>query len=74
MFKSRRVKPEDSWQGSVVDKSRGMPDGSNMYHFVKVELADGGTKKIRVDKGLWASLAVGDRLVKERGEAEPRER
>ncbi|MEU6853505.1 hypothetical protein ABZ901_26725 [Actinacidiphila alni] len=72
MFKRKRVKAGDEWQGTVVDKSRGMLDGSNMYHFVKVELADGGgTRKFRVDKGLWASLDVGDRLVKRAGEAEP---
>ncbi|MEV3860799.1 hypothetical protein AB0J38_41640 [Streptomyces sp. NPDC050095] len=74
MFSSKRIKPEDSWQGTVVDKSRNMPDGSNMYHYVKVELSDGHTKKFRVDKDLWTSVDVGDHLVKQPGEDRPAKR
>jgi len=44
-----------------------MLDGANMYHFVKVRRADGQCMKVRVDRGLWKSIAVGDRLVKAPG-------
>ncbi|MEW2522406.1 DUF7489 domain-containing protein [Actinacidiphila alni] len=71
MFKRKRVKAEDEWQGTVVHKRRAMPDGSMMLYFVKVELADGETRKFRIKKDLWASLEVGDRLVKRAGEPEP---
>lgn len=53
----------------MVSKSRGMPDGSYVYRYVSIRFADGSTRKIRVDKGLWNSLATGDRLVKRAGSA-----
>ncbi|GAA1366804.1 DUF7489 domain-containing protein [Streptomyces beijiangensis] len=71
MFNSKRIKPEDSWRGAIVDKSRNIPDGSNMYHYIKVELTEGQTKKFRVDKALWETLEVGDRLIKQPGNAAP---
>ncbi|CAM5274163.1 hypothetical protein SSPIM334S_07512 [Streptomyces spiroverticillatus] len=71
MFTSRKVHEKDAWSGAVVDKSRGMSDGSNMYHYVQVRLEDGTTKKVRVDGTLWESLTTGDRLVKEAGTAAP---
>ncbi|MFE2584828.1 hypothetical protein [Streptomyces sp. NPDC059378] len=67
MFKSHKPGPDDAWEGIVEDKSRGMLDGANMYHFVKVRRADGQFMKVRVDRGLWKSIAVGDRIVKEPG-------
>ncbi|MEV7414789.1 hypothetical protein [Streptomyces sp. NPDC089919] len=57
----------DSWEGTVTDLSRGMLDGSNMYHFVEVRLSDGASLKLRIHRRLWKSLAVGDRLVKHPG-------
>jgi hypothetical protein len=69
MFKSHKTGPDDAWEGIVEDKSRGMLDGANMYHFVKVRRADGYFLKVRIDRGLWKSIAVGDRLVKEPGSA-----
>ncbi|GAA0466006.1 hypothetical protein GCM10010361_32640 [Streptomyces olivaceiscleroticus] len=44
-----------------------MLDGSNMYHFVEVSLADGESVKVRISRQLWKSIAVGDRLVKQPG-------
>lgn len=45
-----------------------MLDGANMYHFVKIRRADDGQLvKVRIDRGLWKSIAVGDRIVKEPG-------
>ncbi|WP_432175625.1 DUF7489 domain-containing protein [Streptomyces sp. Tue6028] len=67
MFTSRKPGPDDAWEGIVEDKSRGMLDGANMYHFVKVRCADGQSMKVRVDRGLWKSIVVGDRIVKEPG-------
>ncbi|MGW2787321.1 DUF7489 domain-containing protein [Streptomyces populi] len=67
MFKSHEPGPGDAWEGIVEDRSRGMLDGANMYHFVKVRRADGQCMKVRVDRGLWKSIAVGDRLVKAPG-------
>ncbi|MGW0994729.1 DUF7489 domain-containing protein [Streptomyces sp. NPDC002523] len=68
MFKSRKADGNESWEGVVTDKSRGMLDGSNMYHFVELRLADGEFVKVRIDRGLWKSIAVGDRIVKRPGD------
>ncbi|MEU7430755.1 hypothetical protein AB0B07_07795 [Streptomyces sioyaensis] len=67
MFKSRRVGRDDSWEGIVINKSRGMLDGSNMYHFVEVRLADGESVKVRISRRLWKSIVVDDRIVKRPG-------
>ncbi|MFI1170258.1 DUF7489 domain-containing protein [Streptomyces melanogenes] len=71
MFKSRKVREGDAWDGVVIDKTRGMTDGSNLYHYVEVRLQDGTTKKARIEKALWETLTTGDRLVKEPGSPAP---
>ncbi|MGW3009503.1 DUF7489 domain-containing protein [Streptomyces sp. NPDC001219] len=70
MFTSRKIEPGDHWEGIVTHKSRGMLDGSNMYHFVEVRLDDGESMKVRVSRRLWKSIEVDDRIVKRPG-AEP---
>ncbi|MFF3772061.1 hypothetical protein [Streptomyces sp. NPDC002232] len=50
-----------------MGKSRGMLDGSNMYHFVEVRLTDGDVTKVRIDRRLWKSIEIDDRIVKEPG-------
>ncbi|MXQ67858.1 hypothetical protein GQ466_27940 [Actinomadura rayongensis] len=67
MFRSRRVRKNDVWEGVVTGKSRNAPDGSNLYHYVEVALNDGGTKKIRVARALWDALTPGDGIVKRTG-------
>ncbi len=67
MFFSRKAGSDETWEGVVTDKSRGMFDGSNMYHSVEVRLADGESRKVRIGGGLWKSIAVGDRIVKRAG-------
>lgn len=67
MFRSRRAGRDDVWEGVVTGKSRGMLDGSAMYHFVEVRLADGGSARFRVGRRLWKEIAVGDRIVKRAG-------
>lgn len=67
MFKSHKVGRDDSWEGIVVKKSRGMLDGSNMYHFVEVRRTDGEVVKARISRQLWKSIAVDDRIVKQPG-------
>ncbi|WP_076261855.1 DUF7489 domain-containing protein [Intrasporangium flavum] len=57
----------ESWDGTVVKKSRGLLDGSNLYRRLELRLADGGVTKVRVDRELWDSLEVGDRVSKEPG-------
>ncbi len=44
-----------------------MLDGSNMYHFVEVRLADGESVQVRISRRLWKSIEVGDRIVKRPG-------
>ncbi|MFF7385510.1 hypothetical protein [Streptomyces griseoluteus] len=68
MFTSRKPGQDDAWEGVVTDKSRGMLDGANMYHFAELRLEDGASTKVRIGRQLWKSLAVGDRLVKRPGE------
>ncbi|WP_442305791.1 DUF7489 domain-containing protein [Streptomyces sp. 2RAF24] len=69
---SRKAAQDDAWEGVVVSKSRGMLDGSNLYHFVEVRLADGEGEpmKVRIGRRLWKSLDVNDRVIKRPG-AEP---
>ncbi|MFD7922051.1 hypothetical protein ACFV3R_22830 [Streptomyces sp. NPDC059740] len=67
MRKSREIGRDDSWEGAVVDLSRGLLDGSNMYHFAEVRVGEGEPFKVRISRRLWKTLAVGDRLVKEPG-------
>lgn len=55
------------WEGTVVKKSRGLLDGSNMYRRLTVRLADGTTTKVRVGRALWNSVAEGDLVAKEAG-------
>ena len=59
---------DESWDGTVVKKSRAMLDGSNLYRRVKIRTESGETQKVRVDRGLWKELEVGDRVVKEAGQ------
>ncbi|MGV9337423.1 DUF7489 domain-containing protein [Streptomyces sp. NPDC003688] len=67
MSTSRKAGQDDSWEGVVTDKSRGMLDGSNMYHFVELRLSGGESTKVRVGRRLWKEVAVGDRIVKRPG-------
>lgn len=57
----------ESWDGIVEDKSRAAYDGANLYRQVTLRLADGSTTKVRVPRGLWKEIEVGDHLVKEAG-------
>ncbi|MFD0687303.1 DUF7489 domain-containing protein [Actinomadura fibrosa] len=67
MFRSRRTRKDEAWEGVVTAKSRNMPDGSNLYHYVEVAFSDGKTRKIRVKGSLWESLRPGDQIVKNAG-------
>lgn len=58
---------DDAWTGTVVKKSRGLMDGSNLYRRLQVRLESGEVSKVKVDKGLWDELEVGDSLVKRAG-------
>ncbi|MGO4458088.1 hypothetical protein AB4039_12390 [Streptomyces sp. M-16] len=70
MTKADKDGLDDAWEGVVTAMSRGMLDGSNMYHFVDVRLADGRSMKVRISRRLWKALAVGDRIAKQ-PESEP---
>jgi hypothetical protein len=59
---------KDAWSGTVVKKSRALLDGSNLYRRVTVRTDDGRMEKVRVDRGLWKQLDVGDRLLKDAGQ------
>ncbi|SEN79381.1 DUF7489 domain-containing protein [Actinacidiphila rubida] len=67
MVRSRKPGQDDQWEGVVAAKSRGMLDGSNMYHFAEVRRADGESARIRISRRLWKSVEVGDRIVKRPG-------
>jgi hypothetical protein len=58
----------EEWKGTVVKKSRGLLDGSNVYRRLTIRLADGGTTKVRVGRALWKSVAEGDVVAKQAGE------
>lgn len=62
------TKAENTWSGTVVKKSRALLDGSNLYRRLELRLDDGTLITVKVDRGLWKDLDVGDRLVKREGE------
>lgn len=64
----RRKPNDDAWEGTVIEKSRGMLDGSNMYHFVTVEKFGVGVDRIRVKRRLWKAASKGDAIVKRPGD------
>lgn len=70
MFSLRGKRRNEAWKGVVVDKSRGMSDGSNMYHHLEIRLSDGSTKRVRVSREVWQSVEEGDAVAKAAG-AEP---
>lgn len=51
-----------------MKKSRALLDGSNLYRRLRLQLDDGTIIQVKVDRGLWKELNVGDRLVKREGE------
>jgi len=59
---------EDAWSGTVVKKSRGLLDGSNLYRRVVIRTDQNQTEKLKVARDLWDELQPGDRLVKQTGE------
>jgi hypothetical protein len=65
------VSSDETWDATVVKKSRAPLDGSNLYRRLTVRRADGQEDTIRVSRELWKSVEVGDRLVKAAG-LEPR--
>ncbi|SNQ47448.1 conserved hypothetical protein [Frankia canadensis] len=58
----------DAWEGTVVRKSRGLLDGSNMYRRLKIRLRDGTIITVRVSRPVWNSVAVGDTVLKQSGQ------
>ena len=60
----------DAWTGVVVKKSRAMYDGANLYRKLEVQLDSGEVRDVKVQRELWKSLEVGDRLTKE-ADADP---
>ncbi|MEU0870268.1 DUF7489 domain-containing protein [Nocardia brasiliensis] len=58
---------QQEWQGTVVEKSRGLLDGSNLYRRLVVRLRDGSTLEVRVNRSLWNSLEPGDSVSKQAG-------
>lgn len=67
MFSLRRNRRNEAWEGVVLDKSRGMTDGSNMYHHLRIKLPDGTSKRVRVGRDLWNSVQAGDSVIKTSG-------
>jgi hypothetical protein len=59
---------KDAWTGTVVRKSRGLLDGSNLYRRLRVRLEDGTKLNVKVDRDVWKGVAIGDRLVKQPGQ------
>jgi hypothetical protein len=58
---------QQEWRGTVVEKSRGLFDGANLYRRLTVRLSDGSTVKVRVDRKLWRSVQAGDSVTKHVG-------
>jgi hypothetical protein len=58
----------DAWEGTVVKKTRGLLDGSNMYRRLKIRQADGSTKKVRVGRTFWKAVSKGDVVAKAAGQ------
>jgi hypothetical protein len=59
----------DAWEGTVVKKSRGLLDGSNMYRRLTIRRADGSTTRVRVSRTFWKAVNKGDLVAKAAGQA-----
>jgi hypothetical protein len=57
------------WEGTVVKKSRGLLDGSNLYRRLRVRLTDGRIVTVRVGRKLWDEVVVGDTVTNVAGQA-----
>jgi hypothetical protein len=64
MFSRKSHQNDTTWEGVVVRKSRGLTDGSNYYRNLKIQLADGTSKRVRVTRIMWNSVQTGDTVVK----------
>jgi hypothetical protein len=62
----------DAWEGTVVKKSRGLLDGSNLYRRLHVRRTDGSVVRVRVSRALWNQVTVGDTVTKVAGQAAAR--
>lgn len=58
----------DAWEGTVVKKSRGLLDGSNLYRRLTIRQSDGRIRKVRVGREFWDSVRVGDVVSKAAGQ------
>ena len=58
----------EAWEGTVIKKSRGLLDGSNLYRRLRVRLTDGRVVTIRVDRTLWDEVAVGNTVTRVAGQ------
>lgn len=59
---------DDTWDGVVVQKTRGLLDGSNLYRLLKVRRGDGQVVTVRVNTAMWKSVEVGDLVGKDMGQ------
>lgn len=66
-LRSRKPANDEEWSAVVRAKSRAMPDGSFLRRYLTVDLDDGTTRKIQVDKSLWNSVNEGDTIAKSAG-------
>lgn len=41
-------------------KTRRLPDGADVYHYLEIVLDHGRTRKVRVDRDLWKSVSKND--------------
>ncbi|MDE2462323.1 MAG: hypothetical protein KGO02_01220 [Alphaproteobacteria bacterium] len=61
----------ENYAGVIADKSLNTDDdGTSSYRLI-LSLDDGRAKSVTVDKALWSSLAVGDKVVKRPGRFSP---
>ena len=68
-MRSRTPAIDEEWSGVVRAKSRAMPHGSFLRRYLTLDLDDGTTRKIQVDKSLWNSVNEGDTIAKSAGSA-----
>jgi hypothetical protein len=66
---------KEAWEGEVVDKREETSTAGeydSTYYNIYVKTTEGLQKKVTLGKKVWDQFAIGDKLLKVKGEAVPR--
>jgi len=69
--RKRAAELADSWEGIVFDKPSVPPNDHSTYRYVTIAFDDGRREFVRVQREVWETLEVGDKVAKHAGALHP---